>query len=261
MHPDDCFNSPQALLNTGVQSQSSHPALPLPNHPPTHPRLQHLPFLAQHHQIRPVPLPQHAHPAPLQRVRRVDAHQRGHVLRHRAHRCRQRAPAPRHEVADALRQGAAAADQRFRVLFALAVDDGLGAGGVGGVGEGVVGLLALRVRDLRVARVDAGRDGGAGELDAVGDEDSAVGGGAVKERDGGWVQVVAVGDEGVVGRWGRVGGGEGDEAGEAGDAGGEGRHGVEGVGEGGCAGVQGGEALVVGGGGVAEGDADGVGFG
>lgn len=120
--------------------------------------------------------------------------------------------------------------------------------------------FALGGRDLGVARVGAGGDGGRGELDAVGDEDGAGGIGAVEEGDGGGVQVVAVGDEGVVGglgleaavlrgRW------EGDQAGETGLAGVQRCHGVEGVRQAGGAGTEGGETVGVGGGRVAEGDA------
>lgn len=93
--------------------------------------------------------------------------------------------------------------------------------------------FALGGRDLGVARVGAGGDGGRGELDAVGDEDGAGGVGAVEEGDGGGVEVVAVGDEGVVGglgaavlrerRW------EGNQAGETGLARVQRYHGVEGV--------------------------------
>lgn len=101
--------------------------------------------------------------------------------------------------------------------------------------------------DLRVPGIHAIRQ--ARQLDRVRDEDTSPRVRAVGGRERRRVQVDAVGDDAVIGAPRRR-----DAAGEAGVAVVEGVHGVENVGEGRRAGVEGGEAGVVVGGAVAEGD-------
>ena len=114
--------------------------------------------------------------------------------------------------------------------------------------------------DLRIPAVQTVRQ--PRHLRAVRHEHRAAGAGAEQERRDARVQMHAVGQDAVVRRarpgCGRVR--QGDERGQARVGGGavvrEPGHAVEGVGEACCAGGEGGEALRVGGGGVAEGDAD-----
>ena len=164
--------------------------LPIPYLPPRNPRLQHLALIAQNTQIGPPALPQHA-PA----SGPIDPHQARHILRHTGHSLRDPAPGPPHQVAHALLQRHAAADQ-----------------GVGALDSSTGARLALARRNLRVARVQAVRQ--AGQLDGVGDEDGAARVRAVQQRQRRRVQVLAVRDQRVErrGRCGR-GGREADQPG------------------------------------------------
>lgn len=109
--------------------------LPIPYLPPRNPRLQHLALIAQNTQISPPSLPQHAPTSGP-----INPHQARHILRHTGHSLRDPAPGPPHQVAHALLQRHAAADQ-----------------GVGALDGGPGARLALARRNLRVARVHAVR--------------------------------------------------------------------------------------------------------
>ena len=188
----------------------------------------------QHDEIGP--------PPGLQDAALALGHQPGHILRHAPDRLGQGAIRHGHHVPHALLQGAARTDQglSLRVSALLFADQGHPAA-----------HLPLAAADLAIAGVDA--VGQARQLDAVGDEDAAGRVGAQRHAQHARVQVHAVGDDGVVGP---VRLGQAHQAGQAGLAVVEGRHGVEDVGQGSGAGVQGREARVVGGGGVAERDGD-----
>jgi len=158
------------------------------------------------------------------------AHHIRHVLRHAPHRFRQRTATPPLQITNTFVQPDTAPNQRVRA-----------------VNHDHIAPLPLRMWDLRVPGIHAVRQ--ARQLDRVRDEDTSPGIRAVGGRQRGRVQVDAVGDDAVIGGPRRR-----DAAGEAGVAVVEGVHGVEDVGEGRRAGVQGGEAGVVVGGAVAEGD-------
>ncbi len=190
-------------------------------------------------------------PPSLQAAALTLAHQRGHILRHTAHRLRQGAMRHGDHVAHALIQCAAGAYQglSFRLpslpttlllifLYLLPHQSHPPA------------HLPLPAPDLPVPGIDPVRQ--TGQLDTIGDQDAVGGVGAQRHAQHAGVQVHAVGDDGVVGPVRRrlVA----HEPGQARLAVVEGWHGVEDVRQCSGAGVQGGEAGVVGCGGVAERD-------